>query len=266
VHGKGYDVGVRGVLQLPRVGDLVQSVSFGLDYKHFDQMIKFGGAATEVPLRYVPFNVVYNVQREGPHFSTKASVGLTAGLRELGGDEFVLDKLSGIRDTAFDEARSGARSNFIHLNVEVTQTEALGRGFEAVQRLSGQISDQPLVSNEQFSAGGLVSVRGYLQSEAVGDDGFAGALEFRSPSLAPGLGGVLDDLRLYAFTDGAVLRVQRALAQQTDFFTLASSGVGLRLELLRHLQGDVSVAFPLIEGLATHSDRPHVTFSVKSEY
>jgi hypothetical protein len=62
------------------------------------------------------------------------------------------------------------------------------------------------------------------------------------------------------------LRVLDPLKQQADFFSVASVGVGLRVELLKHLKGDVLGALPLISGTGTRADRPQLTFSVKSEF
>ncbi len=255
VLGRGYAVGLRAILQLPRAGNLSQSLSFGMDFKNFDENINLGSSSTADTIRYWPVNLVYNIQSNGPEFSTKASLGLTAGVRGLGSDT-----------AGFENKRADAAPNFVHLNLDVTQTEALGHGFEAAQRLSGQLTDQPLVSSEQFSAGGLTSVRGYLQSEVVGDNGISGSVELRSPSLAPKLGRFVDELRLYAFADGATLSVLDPLAGQKDFFTLASAGLGMRVELFKHLNGDVAGAVPLIDGPVTNRDRPRVTFSLKSEF
>jgi hemolysin activation/secretion protein len=154
----------------------------------------------------------------------------------------------------------------VHLNLDITQTENLGHGFVAAQHVLGQVSDQPLVSSEEFAAGGLTSVRGYLLSEAIGDDGVSGGVEVRSPSLAPRLGRFVDDLRVYVFGDGAALWPLDPLHEQTHFFPLASAGFGLRIALLRYLKGDVALAMPLISGAATHADRPRATFSLKSEF
>ena len=111
-------------------------------------------------------------------------------------------------------------------------------------------------------------MRGYLQSEAIGDQGFSGQIELRSPSLAAvtRLGRYVDDLRLYAFADGAVLNVLAPLPDQTDTFDLASAGLGLRVQLLRYVRGEVAVAVPFIDGTVTRADRPRATFSVKSEF
>ncbi len=263
VLGKGYAIGVRGILQLPSRGDITQSLSFGLDFKNFDENVNFAptggtgaGSTTSDTVQYVPLNAVYNIRRDGAKTTTAVSVGLTAGVRGLGSDSATVDF-----------KRSRATANFVHLNLDLTQTEALGRGFEAAQRLSGQLADQPLVSSEQFSAGGLTSVRGYLQSEVVGDDGFSGALELRAPSTVPKFARTwLDEVRFYAFSDGAILTILHPLAEQQDFFALASAGLGVRFGLLKHLKGEVAVAVPFLSGAATHADRPRATFSLKSEF
>ncbi len=260
VLGKGYAIGTQAILQLPRRGDVSQSVSFGLDFKNFDEAINFSNTVSADAIHYWPVNAVYNFQRDGGKSSTKASLGLTAGLSGLGSDT-----------AAFNNKRADARPNFVHINLDITQSETLWRGFQATQRLSGQATDQPLVSSEQFSSGGLTSVRGYLQSEAVADEGVSGTVELATPSLAPKflarkVAGLVDDLRLYVFADGAALWVLRPQHGQTQFFSQSSVGVGLRTELLRHLTAEVALAVPLISGPVTHAERSRATFSLKSDF
>jgi len=255
VLGKGYAFGLRAILQLPRKGDVAQSVSFGIDLKNFDENITFGSTSTADTIRYLPVNFVYTLQGDGPRVSGKATLGVTAGLRGLGGDTAI-----------FQNKRANANPNFVHLNLDISDTVALGGGFEMNNRLSGQIADQPLVSSEEFAAGGLSSVRGYLQSEVVGDDGLTGSFEFRSPSLAPRLGAFVDDFRFFGFADGGVVRVLHPLAGQTDFFSLASAGLGLHAQLLKHLDGYVLGAVPLIEGPNTRRYRPEIFFTVNADF
>jgi len=251
VLGKGYAVGVRAVDQLPRLGDLAQSLSFGFDFKDFDEKI----AGTETPIQYWPLDLSYTVQRDATRAATKVTVSVTVGVPGLGANT-----------AEFEGKGFNARPEFIHVNLDVSQSETLWRGFEATQRLIGQIADGPLVSSEQIAAGGFTSIRGYLQSEAIGDEGVTGALELISPSLAPRWAGVFDDLRLYAFTDGGEVWVLQPAPDQTQAFPLASAGLGLRLAILRHLRGDLAVGVPFLSGVATHADRPRATFSVKSEF
>ncbi len=255
VLGKGYAINFRAIDLLPPLKDWTQSISFGFDYKDITQNVVIAGLGTAAPVAYWPLDFAYNIERDGPKATTKLGLSLTVGLRGLG---------SNTADYEF--ARYQARPNFIHVNLDVNQTETLWHGILASQHLLGQISDGPLTSNEQFSAGGLTSTRGYLQSEAIGDEGLSGEFELASPSLAPKWAKALDDLRIYAFTDGAAIWYLQPLPGQAPFYPLSSAGLGLRMEILKHLKGEVAVAVPFLSGPATHADRPRATFSVKSEF
>jgi hemolysin activation/secretion protein len=256
VLGKGYSVGFRAVDQLPRVHGWAQTLSLGFDFKDFDENIQVETtAASSDVIGYWPLTAAYTAARDGDKFSTKASLSVTVGTRGLGSNT-----------ADFENKRFDARPEFVHVNLDFTQTEALGLGVTASQHLLGQIADGPLVSSEEFAAGGFTSVRGYLQSEAVGDDGVTGAFEFISPSLAPRWAAAVDDLRLFTFFDGGALRVQDPLAGQASSFSLASVGGGLRVTMLRHIKADVALALPLISGAATRANHPRATFSLKSDF
>ena len=126
---------------------------------------------------------------------------------------------------------------------------------------------QPLDATRERArqAGGLTSVRGYLQSEAIGDDGILESTELRGPSFARFVGPEVADWRVFAFADLARVWIIGALPGQTDMFTLESIGAGMRIAALGHLLGVVDVALPLRSGPATPARRPRITFSVKSE-
>ncbi|MEI5579132.1 alanine racemase C-terminal domain-containing protein, partial [Streptomyces brasiliscabiei] len=81
--------------------------------------------------------------------------------------------------------------------------------------------DSHLITNEQFAAGGVHSVRGYYSAEAVGDDGISPSLELRAPSMGnlfanagPALSWI-NDMRFFGFADAAFLHIRNALAGQT---------------------------------------------------
>src|SRR5208282_8782 len=54
-------------------------------------------------------------------------------------------------------------------------------------RANGQIASEPLISNEQFGAGGVNSVRGYHEGEVFGDDGWRVSLEQQTPPHVVGI-------------------------------------------------------------------------------
>jgi len=53
------------------------------------------------------------------------------------------------------------------------------RRDELVTRIDTQITDDPLLSLEQFSVGGAHSVRGYRENQLVGDNGLFASVEYR---------------------------------------------------------------------------------------
>ena len=103
----------------------------------------------------------------------QVSGGLSAnfGVRGLGNTE-----------EEFENKRFKAKPNYIYFGAFGEYTHNFSNGMQAIAALDGQFADSPLVSNEQFGAGGAESVRGYYESQSLGDDGVIGNLELRSPS------------------------------------------------------------------------------------
>jgi hemolysin activation/secretion protein len=259
VLGNGYAVGTRAIYRFP--GRTEQSLTFGFDWKDFDQDILVPtGPDTppgliQTPISYIPLVLSYSRQSVSETSAFNLTIAATAGLRGFG-------------STAQDvqAQRFNGIGNFVHANLDVDYTRALGRDFSAFVRLTGQFADSPLVTNEQFSVGGNASVRGYFQSEAVGDDGVNGSIELRSPSLGSSLGSFVDELRVFAFADGGFVRVRSPLPDQTDNFSLLSAGVGSRFQLFRYLKGNVAFGWALIDGAVTQAGDGMLTFSVKAEF
>lgn len=259
VLGNGYAVGTRAIYRFP--GRTEQSLTFGFDWKDFDQDILVPtGPDTppgliQTPISYVPLVLSYSRQNVSETSAFNLTIAATAGLRGFGStaQDIQAQRFNGI-------------GNFVHANVDVDYTRALGRDFSAFARVTGQLADSPLVTNEQFSVGGNSSVRGYFQSEAVGDDGVNGSLELRSPSLGSSLGSFVDELRVFAFADGGFVRVRSPLPDQIDNFSLLSAGVGSRFQLFRYLKGNVALGWPLIDGTVSKVGNSMLTFSVKAEF
>src|SRR6202012_4057428 len=59
--------------------------------------------------------------------------------------------------------------------------------WTTVVRADGQWASEPLISNEQFGAGGVNSVRGYREGEVFGDTGWHVSLEEQTPSVVGGM-------------------------------------------------------------------------------
>lgn len=115
-------------------------------------------------------------------------------------------------------------------------------------RAAGQYAVDPVISNEQFSIGGADSVRGYMESEELGDLGISGSLELRSPQITQWWPQQLQQLYLYAFYDAGVVGILDPLpvdGVKTSRLYLYSSGVGLRLAGFGGLEAGIDWAYPL---------------------
>lgn len=268
VVGPGQVVGGRAVLTLPSRGDLFQTLSLGVDYKDFKQSLKLGTDAFDSPVTYVPLVGTYGATWQGEGHLTQLNATVTAGLRGVGSS----------RDE-FDAKRFDATASFITLHADISHTQDFAGGFQLYGKLQGQAADQPLVSSEQFSLGGQDTVRGYLESEVLGDYGVAGTLELRTPNLAQYLEqklpnptgdpikyNALDDWRFFAFVDGANARIHEPLTDQQSHFDLASYGVGMRMKTLRYLNSIVFVGVPLTSQQVTVANHPRFSFRVWGEF
>ncbi|QPF95203.1 ShlB/FhaC/HecB family hemolysin secretion/activation protein [Bradyrhizobium commune] len=268
VIGPGQVVGGRAVLTLPSKGDLFQTLSLGVDYKDFKQSLKLGTDAFDSPVTYVPLVATYGATWQGEGHLTQLNATVTANLRGAGSN----------RDE-FDAKRFDATPSFITLHADISHTQDFAGGFQLYAKLQGQAADQPLISSEQFSLGGQDTVRGYLETEVLGDYGVAGTLELRTPNLAQYLEQKLpnplgepikynafDEWRFFAFADAGNARIHEPLPDQQSHFDLASYGVGMRMKSLRYLNSVVFVAMPLTSQQVTVANHPRFSFRVWGEF
>ncbi|OAM90178.1 ShlB/FhaC/HecB family hemolysin secretion/activation protein [Termitidicoccus mucosus] len=235
VTGRGEIAGVQAIIALPGTERFVHSLTAGADYKHFDELLRVTGleGGTQTPITYYPMAVNYALTLIEPKGLTQINAGLNFHLRGLGGSP-----------REFDDKRYGSGGSYLYFRGDVSHTRELAGGWQVFGKVQGQLSSRPLISSEQFGAGGLGSVRGYLESEVMGDNAIAASLEVRTPALT--LGGMLDEWRWYVFGEwaGAVLR--DALPDQDWRFEIASLGAGTNFRLWKHYHGALDLGAPLL--------------------
>ena len=133
-------------------------------------------------------------------------------------------------------------------------------------RLNGQVADSPLISNEQFSMGGSQSVRGYLETHALADDGVTASLEWYSPRLVPNDWDDVDKFRALAFLDAGKGWIMSALPGNANHVALAGAGVGLRFDVWKHLQGEFDFAVPLLTQGNVRAGENRVDFRLVTQF
>jgi hemolysin activation/secretion protein len=257
VLGKGSALGLKLNRSLTGSGNGFHSLGFGIDVKDSDEELRLGAEGSSVPLKYAPLTLSYAGVQQGENDQISISLSATAGVRNLLG--------YGSDAAEFDQKRYRANPSFLLFKADGNYTHTREGGSQWYLRLAGQVTDSPLVSGEQFAAGGMYSVRGYLSAEAIGDFGVLGSLEWRTAPL-PLWSSLLQDWRWYAYFDAARLGLREPLPEQQDRFSLASVGIGSSVRFGEHFFLRLDYALPLKEGANTDNDAPNLHFNVGASY
>lgn len=219
VLGKGHVYGSRYIVPLNATGGFSQSLTFGLDLKSFDESILLASSpALQTPIKYLNWSLGYGGSLVHDRRSTTFNVAADFGVRGLYNDP-----------AEFEDKRFLASPDYMYWHIDAAHVQPLPWGFELALRAAGQYTAEPLIDNEQFAVGGVESVRGYLESEALGDSGASGSLELRTPHLASAFGIHPHDAYAYVFYDAGFVSLVDPLPSQVARQDLRSVGVGFRI-------------------------------------
>ena len=167
---------------------------------------------------------------------TLASVLITQGLGEAFG---------GKKNGDPKASRVGSGNEFTKLNGEYFNVSDIGNQQFLLLRFSGQVASDPLTVSEQFALGGPDSVRGYLQSDFLGDHGFTSSAEYRK--------GIFTSkdrkigVQAAAFGDFGVATLEKPQVGELSSRTFAGVGAGLRSSLGRTTSLRLDLGFPLLD-------------------
>lgn len=129
---------------------------------------------------------------------------------------------------------------YLRLLGNPTDISEIGSTFLLSSQL--QLSADPLISTEQFSLGGINTVRGYRQDALLTDNGFSIAAELRLPIIR--FAQIDATLQLTPFLDfGTGWNTDDEVA---EFDTLISTGLGLLLQTPDRLSASLYWGIPLI--------------------
>ncbi len=270
VLGNGYQVGVRAIYRMSSE-KADQSFSVGLDFKDFKQdILVTNAAASKAPIRYIPLALGYAYSRPGEKSQLDINLNATVGLRVIKRIDLcpVRDENDNCSapEQEFSLRTLNAQENFVHLNFDATYNRLIADDVSLIWRVAGQYADGPLISNEQFGVGGESTVRGYFQSEAVGDHGIVSSLQLDGPSLAGSLPGFVSELRPFAFVDFGIVGVIDPLADVRSRFIVGSAGGGVRLRLFKHLVGGLTVGVPFTTLTDSKRGTARITFIARGEF
>lgn len=229
IIGQGTILGARLIVPLGGNASHTHNVTLGVDYKDFNN----GAAGSQVPISYINWSAKYSRTLLGEKTRSSLGAGISFGLRGVGND-----------DREFAAKRTGGKPSYAVLHFDADHLVKLPSDYGLYASVSGQLASAPLVDNEQFGAGGVSTVRGYFESQELGDHAIQGRLELRTPPLRKLYPDYVRNLHFLAFIDAARLWVKEPVGTP-DGYELAGTGIGLRLELLDHLTAALDWAWAL---------------------
>ena len=216
VVGNNNILGARYIHPLPMLENYYHSATVGADYKDSND------SASELPISYTAFMLGYDGTLQNQDSQTQFNLGLNFSVRGLGNKE-----------EQFAYKRYLAQPNYVYLRSELKHTQKLSYDWSILAKLGGQVANGPLISAEQFAMGGVDSVRGYVESSALGDNGIMTSFELHTPPLKKFIKSDFVDFKeLYAFSfvDAARVSIYDPLPGQTKTSDLLSVGLGVKLK------------------------------------
>jgi len=158
-------------------------------------------------------------------------------------------------------SRMGAGNELTKGNTEVFHIRSLAKGKFLLLHGTAQVASQPLPVSEQLGLGGPDSVRGYIQSEFLGDEGYTLSAEYRQ--------GVYDSknahVQLVGFFDHGYASLMKPMVGEKGHRKMEGVGVGSRASLGRHLNLRLDLGFPL-EGDNIHAVNPVIYGQMTSRW
>jgi hemolysin activation/secretion protein len=164
-----------------------------------------------------------------------------------------------------NKSRAEGEGVFTKLNIEAQRLQRLADRWNLLFGVRGQLSNDALLSSEEFGLGGLGYARGFDPSEVIGDEGIAGKIELQWNM--PGTLAFTHSNQFYGFYDAGSVWNDDPSAPNLERDTLTSAGFGVRSKIMDYTNMDIAVAFPLNRNVQTQKDHdPRVYFSLSRKF
>ena len=134
------------------------------------------------------------------------------------------------------------RGQASYLRLLSTPKSSSAIGSTMLLRSQVQLSPDPLIPTEQFSLGGVTTVRGYRQDALLTDNGFSAAAELRLPIAR--FSQLNANLQFSPFVDFGI--GWNTDDEETEFSTLLGTGVGFILQTEERFSARIDWGLPLI--------------------
>lgn len=165
---------------------------------------------------------------------------------------FGLHMLGASPNESVDASRTNADSQFFKMNVDAARFQKFLFDSFVLIKGQAQFAANSLTIPEQYYIGGADSVRGYQLADFLGDYGYTGTFELRSPP--PYIGNIKDPFmhkplkdifQLVGFFDMGQVFTKKPQANEDKKNFICGSGFGIRINYLNNYSVRLDVGFPI---------------------
>ncbi len=223
VAGQGTTASLKYTRLLDRVGGWEPRVFAGIDWRHYDSQLLFGGVNLAVPIELHPLQLGLSASKAAtPQDALSANVYASLHVNLPGG--------SSGSQASFTATRLDATAHYKLLRFGSGVSFPVG-SWQLNAAVDAQLTRDLLVSGEQLAAGGASTVRGFSERGIGGDSGLRLQIEALGPNWLAGQdgrGGQETSLRGVVFLDAASAHRNRPAVFELSNASIASAGAGLR--------------------------------------
>jgi hemolysin activation/secretion protein len=260
VLGKGQVYGARFTFPLTDAPGMPQSLTFGVEYKHFLESIALGsqgasqpaGQLVNTPISYANLSMAFNGNWSSDLLQGVFSTAANFGPRGAPNNP-----------ETFANKRFKAQPNYFYVKMDGSLYLHLPWEFQLILRADGQYAVEPLITNEDFSITGANAVRGYLEAESLSDSGVVGSVQMQSPIWRVKTFPLGD---VFVFFDSGHSHVIDPLPGEPAAITLRSWGAGVNLLPGKMFTGSLTWADPLVTGPNTRRGDSRLLFIVRGAF
>ncbi len=225
VSGAGLIVLGRYNLNLNRIEDYEHKITFGLDYKAYQNRVLTTSGVPLVPdITLHPVSLAYSGEyrndQSALNFYTSVSYNPFEGGNDAAQSDF---------KAARNNVEGGASAEYVIWRAGVNYQRLLPADWTLRLAANAQTTRNALVAGEQFGVGGAYSVRGFNERAYANDKGHQATAELITPDVAGKIGFNGGRLKFLAFYDTANLSRNFIQPGEQTGLGIDSIGIGLRM-------------------------------------